>query len=262
MFLGIISNFEETGFEFVQKHNLKHMELCYNVGNSVQAFYDRIDEVNERIQRFGITIDSIGRWGSDKIDEKGGIIESELQDSYKMIDICACVGCPVFNTGVNYIDGISKFENISAAIKFLSLVVEYGKTKGIKVATYNCDWNNYIINPATWELVHGHIKDLGIKYDPSHCINVGSGDYLGEAAAWGERFYHVHIKGTLNINGVHVDDPPAGLDQINWGAFMGVLYAKKYDAMVSIEPHSSTWKGELGDSGVDYTVDMINKLLF
>jgi sugar phosphate isomerase/epimerase len=64
------------------------------------------------------------------------------------------------------------------------------------------------------------------------------------------------------VNGKHVDDPPAGLDQINWGAFMGVLYKVGYDGNLSIEPHSSTWFGKLADPGVAFTVKHMSQFIF
>ena len=67
---------------------------------------------------------------------------------------------------------------------------------------------------------------------------------------------------TLNIDGVHVEDPPAGLDEVNWRAVLGLLYAKGYDGMLSIEPHSHTWQGDIGDWGVDYTIDYISTMLY
>nr|WP_300830716.1 hypothetical protein [uncultured Acetatifactor sp.] len=63
------------------------------------------------------------------------------------------------------------------------------------------------------------------------------------------------------MNGKRFDDPPAGMDMINWGAFLSILYAKGYQEGLSIEPHSDNWKGELGDKGVDYTIDFIQKLI-
>ncbi len=111
-----------------------------------------------------------------------------------------------------------------------------------------------------YRVIHGHLKDLYIKYDTSHCIYAG-GDYLQEARDWGDRFIHVHIKGALTINGERFDDPPAGMDLTNWGAFLSILYAKGYQEGLSIEPHSDNWKGELGDKGVDYTIDFIRKLI-
>ncbi|MCR5040809.1 MAG: hypothetical protein K6C36_01770, partial [Clostridia bacterium] len=100
------------------------------------------------------------------------------------------------------------------------------------------------------------------KYDPSHCLNEGTFDYLSEMKDWTDRFYHFHIKGTIQINRDHVDDPPAGLDMINWRAVMGILYRFHYDGMLSIEPHSHTWSGDLGDWGVKFTINYIKPMIY
>ncbi|MCQ2461944.1 MAG: sugar phosphate isomerase/epimerase [Clostridia bacterium] len=262
MELGIIIGHEREDFEYAKNHGLKFLEICHNIGNDCPALLARADEMNAYIKEYGVKIGSVGRWGTDKIDENGNLIEEELQNSYILIDFCEKVGCTVFNTGVNYVEGLSAYENVTAAINYLQKLVDYGRDKGVRIATYNCDWNNFVRCPYYWKLIHGHIKELGIKYDPTHCINSGSGDYLGEMKEWGDRFYHVHLKGTINVNGDHVDDPPAGMDMINWGAFMGILYKKHYNGTLAIEPHSGTWKGELGEFGVQYTIDCMKKLIF
>lgn len=262
MKLGIISNCDREGFEYAKNHGVEFIELCWNIGLDCDELYSKIDSMKALIAETGVAVGSIGRWGTDKIDKDGNIIEEELKNSYTLIDICAAVGCGVFNTGVNYVDELTTYENVTAAIKFLQKLVDYGRDKGVKIATYNCHWNNYVLEPYYWKLIHGHIKELGIKYDPTHCLNDGSGDYLGEAVEWGNRFYHVHLKGTVNVNGEHIDDPPAGLDMIDWGSFFAILYKHGYDAGLSIEPHSSTWRGEIGEKGVDYTVNYMKKMLF
>ena len=111
-----------------------------------------------------------------------------------------------------------------------------------------------------WTVIHGFLPELGIKFDPSHSRYAG-GDYLREMRDWGERFYHVHIKGSVIINGERFDDPPAGLDQTDWQSFMAILYAKGYSGGLSIEPHSHNWEGELGEKGLDYTVNFMRKLV-
>ncbi|NMP37304.1 MAG: sugar phosphate isomerase/epimerase [Clostridiales bacterium] len=262
MTLGIITSFDDKGFQQAKSLGLDFIEICYNVGNDCKEFYDNRDALKERAERYGVKVGSIGRWGSDKIDADGKIIEEELKNSYMLIDVCSELGCEVFNTGVNYVEKFSFFENVGFAIDFLGKLCEYGRKKGVDIATYNCDWNNFVREPKVWKLTHNHLKELGIKYDPSHCINSGSGDYLGEMVEWGDRFYHFHLKGTLNINGEHIDDPPAGLDMINWQAVMGMLYAKGYNRTLSIEPHSGTWRGDLGAWGVRYTVDYMSKLIY
>lgn len=261
MKFGIICPFDDAGFENAKALGLDFIEICYNIGNDCKKFYDELPELLARTEKYGVKIGSLGRWGTDKFDAEGKLIEEELNNTYLLIDCCEKLGCPVFNTGVNYVETLSLYENVSNAIEYLQKAVDYGKAHGVKVATYNCDWNNFVRTPEMWRLIHGHIKDLGIKYDPSHCINTGSGDYIGETIEWGDRFYHVHIKGTINRGG-RIDDPPAGLDMVDWRQFIGLLYSKEYNGGLSIEPHSRTWKGELGDWGVKLTVDYIGKMIY
>ena len=59
----------------------------------------------------------------------------------------------------------------------------------------------------------------------------------------------------LYIDGEHYDDAPAGLDGINWGAHMDLLYTKNYNGVLSIEPHSSYWRGTKGEWGIDFTIN-------
>lgn len=264
MSLGIISAYDDEGFKQAKELGLEFIEICYNVGNDCVKFSEEILPVLlQRTKKYGVAIGSIGRWGSDKIDKNGAIIEEELNNSYLLIDACGALGCKVFVTGVNYVENFSLYENAAFAVGFLEKLIARGKEKGVDIAIYNCDWNNFIIDPPSWELILGYLKDLGIKYDPSHCINTGSGKYIDETAVWGKRFYHVHIKGTVNTKECgHIDDPPAGLDDINWGSFMSVLYRTGYNRTLSIEPHSGTWRGALGDWGVKYSVDYIKKMIY
>ncbi|MBR0112841.1 MAG: sugar phosphate isomerase/epimerase, partial [Clostridia bacterium] len=171
-------------------------------------------------------------------------------------DAAAIIGCPVYNVGVNYTESKGFYENCRIAIDYLSALLDYAKDKGVKIATYNCDWANFIYNDRAWSVIHTALPALGIKYDASHCLS-RRGDYLKELRDWGDRVYHVHIKGVLYIDGDGYDDAPAGLDQINWGAVMDILYTKDYDGMLSIEPHSGYWKGKKGQWGIDFTINYI-----
>ena len=132
--------------------------------------------------------------------------------------------------------------------------------KNIKIATYNCRWNNFVCNAEAYKIIHGYLKDLYIKYDTSHCINAG-GDYLQETRDWGKRFIHVHLKGAVKIEGKVYDNPPAGMDQTDWTSFMGILYGLGYDGGLSIEPESAYWHGELSDRGVDYTIRYFRNMM-
>lgn len=259
MELGIINWIDEEHFKEVSKKGLKYLEICVN--DKDKEFFEKLNTTKELSKKYNINIASIGRWGSNRILETGMLNEDELKIEFKLIDACESLKAPVYITGCNYLESFSYYENITFAIKYFEKLLQYGKSKKIKIATYNCRWNNFIHSDPSWNLVHGYLKDLYIKYDTSHCIYSG-GNYLDETKKWGNRFAHVHIKGALLVDGKRYDDPPAGLDQTDWASFIGMLYSIGYDGILSIEPHSPFWKGELGNKGIDYTIKYISKFLF
>ncbi|NMA84041.1 MAG: sugar phosphate isomerase/epimerase [Epulopiscium sp.] len=260
MKLGIIADYTEKSFQIAKDKGLAFMEFCINIGHSIEQFLSSIDDINRWSHDYNVKVGSVGRWGSDRIDTQGKIIQEELQLTYQLIDATAALGCSNFVCGCNYRDELSYFENCAAAINYFTTLIEYAAPKGVKISVYNCRWNNFVHSDPAWTLIHGHVKELGIKYDPSHCYYAG-GNYLEEMKQWAHRFYHVHVKGSLAIGGKRYDDPPAGLDQTNWGVFMAILYAEKYKGGLSIEPHSSNWQGELGEKGVDFTIKYMQQFL-
>lgn len=261
MKLGIIEQPDEKGFAHAAQFGLSFVEYCINIGQDTGEFAARTGELLKLSERYGVAIGAVGRWGTDKVDKDGSLIAGEIENSRRLVDACAELGAGVFNTGVNYVQELSYYANVTAAIAYLQQLCEYGEKKGVRIATYNCRWNNFVHSDPTWSLVQGHIPQLGIKFDSSHCI-YAHGDYLSEMKKWGSRFYHVHIKGALQVNGERFDDPPAGLDMTNWGAFMGCLYASGYDGLLSLEPHSGIWlAGELGDKGIALSIETIRKYM-
>ncbi|MEG0692359.1 MAG: sugar phosphate isomerase/epimerase [Oscillospiraceae bacterium] len=264
MKLGIISpDFKLGSFEKIKSMGLDFIEFCINsdTENRYQEFYDEADNINTALKKLGLFVGSVGRWGADKICKDGSHNAKELIADETLIKAASKLGCPVYVTNCNYVDEISLYENYTAAITYFKKLIELGNQYNIKIATNNCRWNNYVTCDPAWSVVHGQLKELFIKFDPSHSVYAG-GDYLSEMKKWGNRFAHVHIKGSLVIEGERFDDPPAGLDQTNWGAFMATLYAVGYDGTLSIEPHSSIWRDELGDKGVEYTIKLIRSFMF
>jgi sugar phosphate isomerase/epimerase len=259
MKLGIITGHDRAGLKWVKDLGLEYGEFDVN-GDDVKYVTDNIKDIKAAMTEYGVGISAVGRWGRDRLNKDLTVNEKERNDEYDLIDFCEKVGCPVYICGVNYVEGFSYYSNISAAINYIQSLVDYAAGRE-KICTYNCSWNSYIDKPHEWDIIHGHIKELGIKFDPSHTVN-GGRDYMQEAVNYGNRFCHVHLKGTINVDGKRVDDPPAGLDSINWGALLSVLRYHKYAGMLSIEPHSETWQGEIGEKGVRFTIEYFKKLLF
>lgn len=261
MNLGIITSPREESFIQAKENGLDFLEFTINAGDDGKDFGAIIDDIKKWMNDYDISIGSIGRWKSDRIDREGNIIEEELEICYRLIDVASELKCTNFVSGCNYIEVLSYYENCSAAINFFSKLIAYGKTRGVKISAATCHKNNFVNNHMAWTMIHGYLEELGIKYDPSHSIYAGQ-DYLKEARDWGHRFYHVHLKGSFIIDGERFDDPPAGLDETNWSLFMSILYAKNYDGGLSIEPHSPHFVKERGEKGIKYTIEYFRKMMF
>ena len=258
MKLGMISpSHDAAGIQRIKALGLDYAEFDVNADDI--SYLNRA-EIRKALSETGVKLGAVGRWGRDRITADGSICAKEPKDEFDLIDMCAELSCPVYITGCNYVDRLSYYQNVSAAIAYFQSLIDYAAGR-VKLCVYNCSWNNYVNKPHEWDIINDHLKALGIKFDPSHTVN-GGRDYLSEAALYGANFDHVHLKGTLNIDGRHIDDPPAGMDMINWGALLSILRKYNYQGMLSIEPHSATWQGELGEQGLKYTIDYFKKLLF
>ena len=259
MKLGIITGHNAAGIKYVRDLGLEYAEMDVNAENIDYLFAEEAG-IAAAMEKYGVKLSAVGRWGTMRIGSEGEIIASEQAKEFALIDFCRRNGCPVYMLTMNYVDSISYYANLTASIKYFEALIEYA-ADDVKICVVNCSWNNYVTGPKEWSIILGHLPKLGIKFDSSHSIN-GGRDYRAEAADWGERFYHVHLKGTINIGGRHIDDPPAGLDMTNWPELLSILWAKKYQGVLSLEPHSMIWQGELGDKGIKYSIEYFKKLLF
>lgn len=260
MKLGIINGWSEGCIRYVHEKGLDAVEFCVNHNYDSEEFLSKANEIRGYSEKYNVAVGSMGRWGMTRIDENGGIIPEALQADKNIIEAASIIGCPVYNCGVNYVDSKSFYENCNIAINYLGKLIDFARDKGVKIAVYNCRWENFVVEPKVWEVVLSALPELGIKYDISHCI-YDNGNYLAEMRDWGDRFYHFHLKGCVYFDNDVYDDAPAGLDCINWGAVMDILYTKDYDGMLSIEPHSSYWKGKKGQWGVDYTINYFRPMI-
>lgn len=246
MRIGFITNLEEEDFKFAQKYEIPCVE--YNCSDNID-FLEKKEEIKKWMKKYRVDFSMIGMFGRNHISENKEEREKNFSDVKKVIDFCEELSIPLFVTGAGEIKEMSFEEKCRRAIEVLSLYLEYAKKRGVKIAIYNCRWTNFLVKPESWEVVLKELKELGIKYDPSHAFYEGD-DYLKEARDWGNRFYHCHAKGAVIIDGKRFEDPPCGMDQINWGVFMAILYHHNYKGDINIEPHCDTWQGERRYAGI------------
>lgn len=258
--LGMINGWTEKDFQYLAKKDLHYVEFCINFYNNADEFASQVPQIAEYSKKYDVKIGSMGRWGEQIQNADGTMNEDLFKNHLTLIEAAGKLGCPVYNVGVNYVDGISDEQNVEFAINALRRLVAFGKEHNVKIAVYNCSWYNFIYSPKRWSQILPEVEGLGIKYDTSHALGRNS-DFMLEMKDWGEHFYHVHLKGTLKVAGESYDDPPMGLDQTNWGAFFTMLYTKNYRGMVSLEPHSGYWRDALGEWGVDFSINYARQFL-
>lgn len=259
--LGMINGHGAAAFDDVKSRGLEFIECCCNSDEEAAAFTADADGILSNVARTGIPVASVGRWAA-KPNRGGKFDAQQMESQYALFDAAAGVGSPVFVCGCNYDNSVSLYKNYSFAIEYYGRLLERAAGTKMKVAAYNCSWENFICSPREWEVVLGELPKLGIKYDCSHSAGAGR-DYLTELSDWGERVLHFHVKGTVLTRGKPVDNPPAGIDGLKWGEIFAVLYARGYSGGLSIEPHSATWQGgsELGRKGIDFTIGYIRQFI-
>lgn len=248
MRLGFISDLGEQDFTFAQKEGLAVLE--HNVNEpEIEGFLAKQGEIKALMAQYGCGLTAVGRFGRERISDDRAVREKEIADDQRLIDFCSALEVPTFVCGAGQGDGLTFLEKCRRATDVFGELADYGERRGVQVAVYNCNWANFAHLPTAWKEILPAVPSLGIKYDPSHTMYDGR-DYLLETRDWGHKFYHVHAKGTLIIAGERFEDPPAGMDQTNWGAFLAILYARDYPGDLIIEPHARTWTGSRFYDGI------------
>ena len=300
MKLGMIIRPQPEEFDHLKALGLDFAELDLNpvdfFGQPVSETRANLPALKEASARNNMPVEAVGRSASHILNADGSVNDEEWSNVQAVIEMAHELGAKHYLCSVAYVPELSYYKNITAAIHVLNKIVAAAKDAGMETSIVNCCMgDNYIRTPEQWKLVLDEVPGLTIKYDPSHSFVHGGdqGAYMREAFEWGDRFGYVHIKGVVQLGesnepnawkvmGLvkehpelkdllfkefmpavnHYDNPPAGLDSINWPAFFAVLYKQGYDGCLAIEPHSRTWFGEKGDWGVEYTIRYIRSLMF
>lgn len=261
MKLGIIHGFGDASFDYVKDRGLEFVELCRNNREEAAAVVNNVESIKANIARTGISVGSVGRW-AEKANVGGKIDPDALASLTALFDAAVDIGSPVFVLGCNYDKDVSLYKNFNVAIELFGTMLDRAKDKDIKVAVYNCDWENFVFDPSTWNVVIGELPELMIKYDCSHSFGRNQ-DYLAHISDWGHKIAHFHVKGCVKAGSKHVDDSPAGMDALAWPQIFATLYSRGYNGGLSIEPHSRTWRAgsDLGEKGIGFTIDYIKKFI-
>ena len=124
MNLGLIANWTEESFIRAKALGIDFLEFCVNGADDADAFLRQVDMLRRLSVEYGVGIGSIGRWKVETICPDGQPDAEELRIAYGLIEAAARLGSPVYVCGCNEVESLSYYENCTAAIRQLSLLLE------------------------------------------------------------------------------------------------------------------------------------------
>lgn len=259
MLLGMIADPKEEAFRLAAEEGLDFIEFCINGADTGTYLESILPDVKGWMKKYHLGIGSIGRWKSEILLPDATIAPEEIETAKRLLHLASELECPNYVCGVNYAKDATLFTNYSRAIDFFGSVMDMADP-ATTVSVYNCKKGNFVSTDEAWSVVLEHLPKLGIKFDPANSLQYGE-DYLPVLAKWASRVRHVHLKGTIYVNGKLIDNPPAGMDMTDWASIIGILRSVGYDRGLSLEPHSDCWKGEHFQEGIRYSVNYFDKQL-
>ncbi len=159
-------------------------------------------------------------------------------------------------------------ENLERFAELWPPLVAHAGEHGVQIAIENCpmifsydEWpggNNLAYNPHAWRAMFEVIPDahFGLNLDPSHLVwqMIDAERVVYEFA---DRILHAHGKdlevrpdglyehGVMST-GIGWQVPRlCGHGQVDWGRFIGALYAVGYDGVVSVEHEDRRFEGDV-----------------
>jgi sugar phosphate isomerase/epimerase len=257
MRIGFITDLSEDDFRVANQLGVAVLE--YNENNDdIGRFIAQRPRLKDLCKRHHVSLGVIGRFGRNYVSDDPDIVREETTKTERLMAEAAELGASVFVTGAGHGEQRTHLVNCRRAVEVLARFVEVGKGLGLKVALYSSPWANFAFAPPSWNQILSEVPDLGLKYDPSHAYHDGR-DWLAEMRDWGGRLYHVHARGCMATDGKALENPMPGLDQLNWGAFFGMLYHHRYRGDVMVESPSATWGGDRRHPGLRFSITYLRQ---
>ncbi len=216
----------------------------------------RASEIVEMVASHGLTVSGLGFY-PNPMHPDAEVREAAIAHQKLVIEACAKMGVPFFNT---FMGGDSKLHvdaNWERALEIWPPIVEHARQHGVKITIENCpmifttdEWpagNNIAWSPYIWRRIIGEWGDtVGLNYDPSHLVwlMIDQERFIRE---FGPSIFHMQAKdveidrdglyerGALS-GGIGWQIPRLpGLGEANWSRIFAALYRAGYDGDVIIE---------------------------
>lgn len=177
---------------------------------------------------------------------------------HRVIDACASLTIPVFNTFIGRNPSLSIDDNWDRCLDTWGPLVDHAEECGIRIGIENCpmlftedEWpggHNLATSPAIWRRLFNDLPSpaLGLNYDPSHLVWQHM-DHVSPIAEFADRIVHLHAK-DARIDADRLDDvgilatplsfhTPVlpGRGAIDWSGFFQAVAAIGYEGSICVE---------------------------
>ena len=229
---------------------------------------DRLDEgVVDRLAQRGLEISALAYY-PNPLSGDAEARAAAHEHLRKVIEAAGKLGVGIVGTFVGRDRTKSLPDSLAEFREVWPPLVEHAASHGVRIAIENCpmifshdEWpggDNLAYAPAIWREMFTAIPDehFGLNFDPSHLIWQMI-DVERAVHEFGERIFHVHGKdlevrpdglyehGVMSAGMGWQVPRLCGLGQVDWGRFIGALYAVGYDNVVSIEHEDRRFEGSV-----------------
>lgn len=249
--------------------------MCWPVGKAERKFAGvthidvtelsqaRIDEIKGLCAEQGVSLSGLGYY-PNPLDPDNEVAKKTCDHLKKVILGAEKLGLKNVNTFVGRDWTRTIDENWPRFLKTWKPLIAFAEDHGIKIGIENCpmsfsrdEWpggKNLAVSPVVWRRMFNDVPsdNFGLNYDPSHFV-LQSMDPLSPLREFKAKLFHLHAKDMQvrqdKLNEVgrfafpkewHTPRIP-GFGDINWGAFMGVLYEIGYEGPLCVEVEDDTF---------------------
>jgi len=224
----------------------------------------RATEIVDMVASHRLTISGLGFYPNPMHPDRE-VREAAIAHQKLVIEACARMGVPFFNTFMGGDSSLHVDANWERALEIWPPIVEHAKAHGVRITIENCpmifsfdEWpagNNIAWSPYIWRRIIDTRGDtIGLNYDPSHLVwlMIDQERFIRE---FGPHILHVQAKDVeINRDGLYergvlsggigwqVPRLP-GLGEAPWNRIFAALWRAGYDGDVIIEHEDRDFEG-------------------
>ena len=224
----------------------------------------RATEIVDMVASHGLTISGLGFY-PNPMHPDPEVREAAIGHQKLVIEACARMGVPFFNTFMGGDPSLHVDANWERALEIWPPIVEHANAHGVKITIENCpmifsfdEWpagNNIAWSPYIWRRIIEQWGDtIGLNYDPSHLVwlMIDQERFIRE---FGPHILHVQAKdveidrdglyerGSLSSGiGWQIPRLP-GLGEADWRRIFAALWRVGYDGDIIIEHEDRDFEG-------------------